>query len=77
MYPEGWLIDSAGKNLLSFEKDPMNPRHEGFIGFWTITGINSKQFRYRKRTSRDKALSLLFNLPNKGWIELSEKENAA
>ena len=77
MYPEGWLIDPAGKNLLFFEKDPMNPIHEGYIGYWLMTEVNFKQFRYRKRTSKIKAIEQWTHLLELGWRMVDEKEQAA
>ncbi len=77
MYPEGWLMDPEGKSLLFFEKDPMNPIHEGFIGLWLATGVNSREFRYRKRTSRTKAIAQWKDLAKEGWILVEEGEQAA
>ena len=77
MYPEGWLMDPEGKSLLCFEKDPMNPIHEGYIGFWLATGVNSKEFRYRKRTSKAKALAQWTDLSKEGWRLVQDIEQAA
>ncbi len=77
MYPEGYLIDPEGKNLLSFEKDSMNPINEGYIEFWLVTGINSKQFRYRKRTSTAQAIGEWNNLIRQHWRIVKEREQAA
>jgi len=77
MYPEGWLIDPEGKSLLFFEKDPMNPQYEGYIGFWLVNGISSKQFRYRKRASKAKALAQWDNLVKQGWRIIEATEQAA
>ena len=77
MYPEGWLMAPKGKNLLCFEKDPMNPFHEGYIGFWLVTGLNSKEFKYRKRASRAKALAEWTYLVKEGWKVLEKIDQAA
>ena len=77
MYPEGWLMDPKGKSLFYFEKDPMNPIHEGYIELWLVTGIRSKQFRYRKRTSKFKALIQWNNLLKEGWSLTEEIKIAA
>ena len=77
MYPEGCLIDPKGKSILSFEKDPMNPIHEGYIEYWIMTEVNFKQFRYRKRTSKIKAIEQWTHLLEIGWRIVEEKEQAA
>tara|TARA_Y100001968_G_C19436500_1_gene760000 strand:- start:2053 stop:2292 length:240 start_codon:yes stop_codon:yes gene_type:complete len=79
MYPEGWLLDTKGETLLSFEKDSMNPMYEGYIAFWLITGVDSKEFKYRKRTSKDKAISEWNSLIKRGWqvLEAEGIEEAA
>ncbi len=77
MYPEGWLMSPEGTSLLFFEKDPMNPLHEGFVGFWLVTGVNSKQFSYRKRTSKAKALAQWNHLAMQGWTVVAERDQAA
>ena len=77
MYPEGWLICPEGKNLLFFEQDPMNPINEGYIGFWLITGVNSKEFRYRKRMYKNKALIHWTHLTEGGWKVMEGEEQAA
>ena len=77
MYPEGWLLDPKGKSLLFFEQDPMNPIHEGYIESWLITSINSKEFRYKKRSSKGKALAKWDQLRKQGWILVEEKKEAA
>ena len=70
-------MDPEGKNLLFFEKDPMNPIHEGYIGFWLVTGVNSKEFRYKKRISKAKALAHWTNLAKSGWRVIEERQEAA
>ena len=77
MYPEGWLIDYKRKSLFSFEKDPMNPLNEGYIGFWIIDDANSKQFRYRTRALKSKALRQWMRLQKQGWQLFEVGENAA
>ena len=77
MYPEGWLIDFEGENLLFFEQDPMNPAYEGYIEFWLVTGINSKEFKYRRRSSTTNALAQWDRLTKEGWGVIKEKPKAA
>ncbi len=77
MYPEGWLIDPEGKSLFYFEEDPMNPLHEGYIGLWILDELSSKNFRYRKRISRSKALTKWRKLHKQGWRIIQEKELVA
>ena len=77
MFPFGWLMHPKGKILLFFEKDPMNPMNEGYIEFWVITGVSSKQFRYRKRTTYLKAIDQWTDLINKGWKICEEIEQVA
>ena len=77
MYPEGWLMDPEGKSLLYFEKDPMNPMYEGYVGSWLISGDGFKQFRYRKRISKAQALAQWTHLSNQGWSLVRENEQAA
>ena len=77
MYPEGWLIDPLGKSLLFFEKDPMNPINEGFVEYWSITGVGSKHFKYRKRASQSQALDKWAYLSKRGWRTIEEKDQAA
>ena len=77
MYPEGWLIDPEEKSLLFFEKDPMNPAHEGYIEYWLVTGVDSKEFRYRKRTSTANALTQWSQLTKQGWEVIERRQVAA
>tara|TARA_B100001029_G_C14972409_1_gene401044 strand:+ start:449 stop:682 length:234 start_codon:yes stop_codon:yes gene_type:complete len=77
MFPDGWLMNPKGNILLFFEKDPLNPVNEGYIEFWVITGVSSKQFRYRKRTNYLKAVDQWTHLLNKGWKVLEETEQVA
>ncbi len=70
-------MDSEGKQLLSFEKDPMNPMYEGYMAFWFVTGVSSKQFSYRKRTSKAKALAQWNHLVEEGWRVVEEWAQAA
>ncbi len=77
MYPEGWLIDPLGKSLLFFEKDPMNPMYEGYIGFWMREADCSKRFRYRKRSSKTKALAQWMRMLNEGWKIIEDREYVA
>ena len=77
MYPEGWLMDPEGDNLIFFEKDPMNPKYEGYIGIWSVTGIGAKQFRYKKRASIAKAIARWSCLANQGWRVVEEVVKAA
>ncbi|WP_320667389.1 DUF1651 domain-containing protein [Prochlorococcus sp. MIT 1307] len=77
MYPEGWLIAPGGRSLLFFEKDPMNPIHEGYIGLWVVDGVGSKQFRYKKRTYAAKALDQWSHLSKLGWRVVEERDQAA
>ena len=77
MYPEGCLLAPDGKILFSFEKDPLNPSNEGFIEFWSVSGENSKKFRYRKRLGLIKALSQWKSLIKEGWKVFDELELAA
>ena len=77
MYPEGILINQEGTKILSFKKDPMNPMNEGFIESWLVDSNNSKEFRFRKRLSKMKALEQWNYLSANGWAVLEEKELAA
>ncbi len=77
MYPEGWLMDPQGRRFFYFEKDPMNPIYEGYIGLWFTTGDSSKEFKFRKRTSKTKALTQWTDLVNQGWIVIEDIEQAA
>ena len=70
-------MDAEGKSLLLFEKDSMNPMHEGYIGFWSVSGVAPKQFRFRKRTSRTKALDQWNHLIKNGWRVVEERQEAA
>ena len=63
MFPEGWLMEPEGKCLLFFEKDPMNPIHEGYIESFLVTGVHTKQLSYRKRTSKAKAIERASHQP--------------
>ncbi len=77
MYPEGWLIDPEGKRLLLFEKDPMNPMQEGYIGCWSIANNGDKEFRYRKRTSKAHALVIWTDMAKQDWKTVEVGEQAA
>jgi len=77
MYPEGCLVAPDEAILIFFEKDPMNPIYEGYIGFWSVTGNSTKQFRYRKRTSKAKALVQWNHLVNQGWRAIEKTIQAA
>ena len=77
MFPEGCLLAPDGKVILSFEKDPINPLNEGFIEFWSVIHSNSKQFIYRKRISKVKALDKWTYLAENGWKVFDEGENVA
>lgn len=67
MYPSCCLINSESNNFVVFEKDLNNPNNEGFIEFWQIINSNKKQLTFKKRTTKNKALSLLNNLIEEGW----------
>tara|TARA_B100000700_G_scaffold283609_1_gene336155 strand:+ start:2610 stop:2843 length:234 start_codon:yes stop_codon:yes gene_type:complete len=77
MYPEGILLDPEGKSLLSFKRDSLNPMNEGFIELWLIISNTSKQFRFRKRLSKIKALEQWNYLEKHGWTIIEEQEIAA
>ena len=77
MYPEGILLDPEGKSLLSFKQDSMNPRNEGFVESWLVMSSTSKQFRFRKRLSKIKALEQWNYLTSLGWTLLEERKLAA
>ena len=77
MYPEGYLIDPEGKKLLSFKRDSMNPLNEGFVELWLVMGNSSKQFKFRKRLSKIKALKQWNALTNRGWEVREGHEKAA
>ena len=77
MYPEGILIDPEGKNLLSFKKDSMNPMNEGFVELWLVIKNTSKQFRFRKRLSKKKAIDQWNYLSKNGWSVIEDQETAA
>ena len=74
MYPEGSLLDPKGKSLLSFKQDSMNPMNEGFLELWVVMSKASKQFRFRKRLSRLKALEQWNVLKKHGWTVIEEIE---
>lgn len=76
MYPNNCLINSEINKIIVFEKDINNPNNEGFIEFWEIVDLNKKQLKFKKRTTKDKALSLWNSLIKEGW-EIVEKQNAA
>ena len=76
MYPNGCLINSKQNNIVIFEKDLSNPINEGFIEFWEIVDFNKKQLTFKKRTTKNKALSLLNSLIKEGWKRV-ENENVA
>ena len=77
MYPEGILLNPEGNNILSFKQDPMNPMNEGFIELWLVVNNATKQFRFRKRLSKIKALQQWNYLSEHGWTVLEEQELAA
>ena len=77
MYPEGALLDPEGKSLLSFKQDSMNPMYEGFLESWLVISPTSKQFRFRKRLSKIKALAHWNYLTSIGWTLLEERNLAA
>ena len=77
MYPEGYLIDPEGKKLLSFIRDSMNPVNEGFVELWLVMGNKYKQFKFRKRLSKIKALEQWRFLIKQGWKVIEEQEKAA
>ena len=77
MYPEGSLLDPEGKILLSFKQDSMNPMNEGFVESWVVMSSTSKQFRFRKRLSKIKALEQWNYLAAHGWTVVEERKLAA
>ena len=77
MYPQGYLLDPEGKNLLSFKRDSMNPMNEGFLELWGLRGTTSKQFRFSKRLSKGKALDQWDDLVKHGWKVIEEQSEAA
>ena len=77
MYPQGYLLDPEGKNLLSFKRDSMNPMNEGFLELWSVSGTTSKQFRFRKRLSKGKARNQWNELMKHGWKVIEEQFEAA
>ena len=77
MYPELSFIDPEGKNLLSFKRDSMNPMNEGFVALWLVMGKTSKQFIYRKRLSKTKAVDQLNELAKHGWKVIEEEQQQA
>tara|TARA_B100000965_G_C19101515_1_gene545071 strand:+ start:119 stop:352 length:234 start_codon:yes stop_codon:yes gene_type:complete len=77
MYPQGYLLDPEGKNLLSFKRDSMNPMNEGFLELWSLRGTTSKQFRFSKRLSKGKALDQWDDLVKHGWKVIEEQSEAA
>ena len=68
MFPEGSFINEKKNNLIVFEKDTNNPEYEGFICFWEMKNIDSKQFKFKKRLSKFKAHKKYSNLLKEGWI---------
>tara|TARA_Y100001968_G_C19099492_1_gene591771 strand:+ start:271 stop:507 length:237 start_codon:yes stop_codon:yes gene_type:complete len=77
MYPEVCLLDQEGKNLLSFKRDSMNPMNEGFIELWSVMGNTSKQFIFRKRALKGKALDQLNALTKRGWKVIEQERQQA
>lgn len=73
MYPNGILFSPEGKILLSFKQDTMNPMNEGFVELWLVMSNKSKQFRFRKRLSKIKALEQWNYLSNNGWTVINEE----
>ena len=73
MYPDGILLSPEGKSLLSFKQDSMNPMNEGFVELWLVMSNTSKQFRFRKRLSKIKALEQWNYLSNNGWTVINEE----
>ena len=73
MYPNGILFSPEGRILLSFKQDTMNPMNEGFVELWLVMNNKSKQFRFRKRLSKIKALEQWNYLSNNGWTVINEE----
>ena len=76
MYPEGFLIDPEGTKLFSFKQDSLNPNNEGFIESWRLDAT-SKQFIFRKRLSKSKALKHFDHLYDRGWKSFDPQQQAA
>ena len=77
MFPEGSLLDPKEAQLLSFKQDSMNPMNEGFIELWSVKSTTSKQFIFRKRLSKIKALDQWNYLSNHGWSVVEVQKQAA
>lgn len=77
MYPEGKLINNKENKLVVFEKDQKNPHNEGFIYFWELKDITNKEFIFKQRLSRAKALIKWDNLIREGWEKIKPSQIAA
>ena len=77
MYPEGIFINQNKNNLVVFDKDLNNPSNEGFICFWKIIDSNKKQLVFKKRLTKDRALSKFRKLREEGWIQKKLEDKAA
>jgi len=69
MYPNSCLINSESDKIIVFEKDLNNPNNEGFIEFWEIVHKNTKQLKFKKRTTKNKAILLWNSLIKEGWTK--------
>ncbi len=67
MYPEGWLIDSAGKTLLLFQKKPSTTKVIGTIQKWQV--VNGAPFTCigEKKVSAVEAIAKWIDLTEDGW----------
>ena len=54
MYPQGYLLDPEGKNLLSFKRDSMNPMNEGFLELWSSGGLLQSNLDLARDCPREK-----------------------
>ena len=70
MYPSSCLINSESDKIVVFEQDLNNPYNEGFIEFWEVVDLKKKQLTFKKRTTKNKALSLLNSFIKEGWKRL-------
>ena len=70
MYPNSCLINSESDKIVVFEQDLNNPYNEGFIEFWEVVDLKKKQLTFKKRTTKNKALSLLNSFIKEGWKRL-------